>query len=127
MEVLKPCWAVATSGVPVREQLFNVSICHYNHYNLFHHGDFSRSFGRTFDPSGLEVATPILLQRDDGHKHRRGSHGDIIFLTSRGEVSIFFAVIFCKCTCRVVRQGCSICREQFISEVIWRNIKQNVL
>ncbi|GJN39428.1 hypothetical protein PR202_gb28546 [Eleusine coracana subsp. coracana] len=85
MEVLKPCWAVATSGVPVREQLFNVSICHYNHFNLFHHGDFSRSFGRTFDPAGLEVATPILLQRDDGHKHRRGSHGDIIFLTSRGE------------------------------------------
>ncbi|KAK3131349.1 hypothetical protein QOZ80_6BG0505260 [Eleusine coracana subsp. coracana] len=89
MEVLKPCWAVATSGVPVREQLFNVSICHYNHFNLFHHGDFSRSFGRTFDPAGLEVATPILLQRDDGHKHRRGSHGDIIFLTSRGEVTSY--------------------------------------
>jgi hypothetical protein len=103
MEVLKPCWAVATSGVPVREQLFNVSICHYNHYNLFHHGDFSKSFGRTFDPSGLEVATPILLQRDDGHKHRRGSHGDIIFLTSRGEVSIFLTVF--KCTSLVVRHG----------------------
>lgn len=87
MEVLKPCWAVATSGVPVREQLFNVSICHYNHLNLFHHGDFSRSFGRTFDTTGLEVATPILVQTDDGHRHRRGSHGDIIFLTSRGEVS----------------------------------------
>uniref|UniRef100_A0A0D9YKY0 FG-GAP repeat-containing protein n=1 Tax=Oryza glumipatula TaxID=40148 RepID=A0A0D9YKY0_9ORYZ len=89
MEVLKPCWAVATSGVPVREQLFNVSICHYNNFNLFHHGDFSRSFGRTFDTTGLEVATPILLQRDDGHKHRRGSHGDIIFLTSRGEVTSY--------------------------------------
>ncbi|XP_015689377.1 uncharacterized protein LOC102718059 [Oryza brachyantha] len=89
MEVLKPCWAVATSGVPVREQLFNVSICHYNNFNLFHHGDFSRSFGRTFDPTGLEVATPILLQRDDGHKHIRGSHGDIIFLTSRGEVTSY--------------------------------------
>ncbi|KAL6603393.1 hypothetical protein ACP70R_043754 [Stipagrostis hirtigluma subsp. patula] len=89
MEVLKPCWAVATSGVPVREQLFNVSICHYNHFNLFHHGDFSRSFGKTFDPTGLEVATPILLQRDDGHKHRKGSHGDIIFLTSRGEVTSY--------------------------------------
>jgi hypothetical protein len=25
---------------------------------------------------------------DDGHKHRRGSHGDIIFLTSPGEVSV---------------------------------------
>uniref|UniRef100_A0A0D9VB08 FG-GAP repeat-containing protein n=1 Tax=Leersia perrieri TaxID=77586 RepID=A0A0D9VB08_9ORYZ len=89
MEVLKPCWAVATSGVPVREQLFNVSICHYNNFNLFHHGDFSKSFGRPFDPTGLEVATPILLERDDGHRHRRGSHGDIIFLTSRGEVTSY--------------------------------------
>ncbi|CAN6162583.1 unnamed protein product [Urochloa humidicola] len=89
MEVLKPCWAVATSGVPVREQLFNVSICHYNHFNLFHHGDFSRSFGRKFDTTGLEVATPILVQTDDGHKHRRGSHGDIVFLTSHGEVTSY--------------------------------------
>nr|CAB3471542.1 unnamed protein product [Digitaria exilis] len=89
MEVLKPCWAVATSGVPVREQLFNVSICHYNHLNLFHHGDFSRSFGRKFDATGLEVATPILIQTDDGHKHRRGSHGDIVFLTSQGEVTSY--------------------------------------
>ncbi|PUZ58932.1 hypothetical protein GQ55_4G002200 [Panicum hallii var. hallii] len=89
MEVLKPCWAVATSGVPVREQLFNVSICHYNHFNLFHHGDFSRSFGRKFDTTGLEVATPILVQTDDGHKHRRGSHGDIVFLTSQGEVTSY--------------------------------------
>ena len=89
MEVL-PCWAVATSGVPVREQLFNVSICHYNHLNLFHHGDLSRSFGRTFDPSGLEaLAAAILLERDDGHIHRSGSHGDIIFLTSLGEVTSY--------------------------------------
>ncbi|OAY74659.1 hypothetical protein ACMD2_02370 [Ananas comosus] len=89
MEVLKPCWAVATSGVPVREQLFNASICHYNHFNLFPHGDFARSFGRTFDTSTLEVATPILVGRDDGHKHRRGSHGDVVFLTNRGEVTSY--------------------------------------
>lgn len=89
MEVLKPCWAVATSGVPVREQLFNASICHYSHFNIFQHGDFSRSFGRTVDSHSVEVATPILLHRDDGHKHRKGSHGDIIFLTSRGEVTSY--------------------------------------
>lgn len=82
MEVLKPCWAVARSDMPVWEQLFNVSICHYNHFNMFHHGDFSRIFGITFDTIGLEVVT------DDGHKHRRGSHGDIIFLTSPGELSV---------------------------------------
>jgi hypothetical protein len=60
MEVLKPCWTVARSDVPVWEQLFNVSICHYNHFNMFHHGDFSRNFGITFDTIGLEVVT------DDG-------------------------------------------------------------
>ena len=86
MEVLKPCWAVATSGVPVREQLFNASICHYTLFNLFQHGDFVRSFSRSADAVTLEVATPILVQRNDGHKHRRRSHGGDVFLTSRGEV-----------------------------------------
>lgn len=86
MEVLRPCWAVATSGVPVREQLFNASICHHSPFNLFQHGEFARHFGRTQDVSSLEVATPILVPRDDGHRHRKGSHGDVIFLTNRGEV-----------------------------------------
>ncbi|KAF5960962.1 hypothetical protein HYC85_002171 [Camellia sinensis] len=89
MEVLRPCWAVATSGVPVREQLFNASICHYSHFNFFQHGDFSRSFGHNLDVSSLEVATPILLPRSDGHRHRKGSHGDVIFLTNRGEVTSY--------------------------------------
>ncbi|CAF2129714.1 unnamed protein product [Brassica napus] len=85
MEVLKPCWAVATSGVPVREQLFNVSICHHTPFNFMHYGEFSRNFAQARDTSSLEIATPILIPRDDGHKHRR-SHGDVIFLTNRGEV-----------------------------------------
>ncbi|CAK7334421.1 unnamed protein product [Dovyalis caffra] len=88
MEVLRPCWAVATSGVPVREQLFNASICHHSPFNLFQHGDFGRNFGRT-DVSSLEVATPILIPRSDGHRHRKGSHGDVVFLTSRGEVTSY--------------------------------------
>ena len=72
MEVLRPCWAVATSGVPVREQLFNASICHhYSPFNLFQHGELSRGFGRTQDYNSLEVATPILIPRDDGHHHRK--------------------------------------------------------
>lgn len=85
MEVLRPCWAVATSGVPVREQLFNVSICRHSPFNLFP-GDLSRNFGRTHDLTSLEVATPILIPKSDGHRHRRGSHGDVVFLTNRGEV-----------------------------------------
>lgn len=86
MEVLRPCWAVATSGVPVREQLFNASICHRSPLNLFQHAEFTRHFGRTQDIASLEVATPILIPRDDGHRHRKGSHGDVVFLTNRGEV-----------------------------------------
>ncbi|KAJ4964612.1 hypothetical protein NE237_016461 [Protea cynaroides] len=89
MEVLRPCFAVATSGVPVREQLFNASICHRSHFNLLQHGEFSRSFDHTHDVGSLEVATPILIQRNDGHRHRKGSHGDVIFLTNRGEVTSY--------------------------------------
>uniref|UniRef100_A0A2P2JEZ0 Uncharacterized protein MANES_02G100000 n=2 Tax=Rhizophora mucronata TaxID=61149 RepID=A0A2P2JEZ0_RHIMU len=89
MEVLRPCWAVATSGVPVREQLFNASICHHSPFNLFQHGDFARNFGRTSDVSSLEVATPILIPKNDGHRHRKGSHGDVVFLTNRGEVTSY--------------------------------------
>ncbi|GER40391.1 FG-GAP repeat-containing protein [Striga asiatica] len=89
MEVLRPCWAVATSGVPVREQLFNASICHHSPFNLFQHGDFSRSYGRHVDTSSLEVATPILIPRKDGHRHRKGSRGDVVFLTNRGEVTSY--------------------------------------
>ncbi|CAA7391968.1 unnamed protein product [Spirodela intermedia] len=93
MEVLRPCWAVATSGVPVREQLFNVSICQHAHFNLFYHsGDFARTFGRAAaaaDTQSLEVATPILLPRPDGHRHRKGSHGDVIFLNNRGEMTAY--------------------------------------
>ncbi|KAK7309318.1 hypothetical protein RJT34_05945 [Clitoria ternatea] len=89
MEVLRPCWAVATSGVPIREQLFNVSICHYTHFNLFQHGELYRSYGRVSDIASLEVATPILIPRNDGHRHRKGSHGDVIFLTNRGEITSY--------------------------------------
>lgn len=84
MEVLRPCWAVATSGVPVREQLFNASICRHSPFNGFQHGEFTRGVSQHF-----EVATPILIRRDDGHRHRKGSHGDVIFLTSRGEVTSY--------------------------------------
>ncbi|KAJ0968484.1 hypothetical protein J5N97_025401 [Dioscorea zingiberensis] len=89
MEVLKPCWAVATSGVPVREQLFNASICHHTHFGFFHHGDFARNFGRNVDAGLLEVASPILIHTDDGPKHRKRSHGDVVFLTNRGEVTSY--------------------------------------
>ncbi|KAL2348565.1 hypothetical protein Fmac_002565 [Flemingia macrophylla] len=89
MEVLRPCWAIATSGVPIKEQLFNVSICHYTHFNLFQHGELYRSYNQGSDIASLEVATPILIPRSDGHRHRKGSHGDVIFLTNRGEITSY--------------------------------------
>lgn len=89
MEVLRPCWAVATSGVPVREQLFNASICHHSPFSLFQNGEYFRSFSRDTDTGSLEVATPILIQTNDGHRHRKGSHGDVVFLTNRGEVTSY--------------------------------------
>ncbi|KAG6549554.1 hypothetical protein Mapa_008935 [Marchantia paleacea] len=89
MEPVKPCWAVATSGVPVREYLFNGSICRHSPFNSFQPGDFGRSWGRTTNTAPLEVATPILIPRQDGHRHRKGSFGDVVFLTSRGEVTSF--------------------------------------
>lgn len=91
MEVLRPCWAVATSGVPVREQLFNASICRHPPFGVFYQGEFtSRTLGRgTVDAAHIDVATPLLVPRSDGHKHRKGSHGDVIFLTSRGEVTSY--------------------------------------
>lgn len=107
MEVLKPCWAVATSGVPVREQLFNASICRHGPFGV------SRAFGRTFDATPLEVATPILIPRNDGHKHRKGSHGDVIFLTSRGEVTSYFPGIH--------GQG-AIRRWQLLTGATWSNL-----
>ncbi|CAA2982991.1 uncharacterized protein LOC111401954 [Olea europaea subsp. europaea] len=89
MEVLRPCWAIATSGVPVREQLFNASICHHSPFNLFQHGEFSRSFGRHTDESSLEVAAPIFIQRNGGRGHREEHNGDVVFLTNRGEVTSY--------------------------------------
>lgn len=85
-EVVRPCWAVATSGVPVRESLFNGSICRHSPYTSFQPGDFNRAWGRTTNSAPLEVAAPVLLPKKDGHRHRKGSFGDVFFLTSRGEV-----------------------------------------
>lgn len=96
MQVLKPCWGVATSGVPVREPLFNGPICRHSALsNVFQQGGQfgntlgARAFARSHETGPLEVATPVLLPRKDGHRHRKGSHGDVIFLNSRGEVTSF--------------------------------------
>ncbi|MFS8024775.1 hypothetical protein Hanom_Chr16g01467391 [Helianthus anomalus] len=36
--------------------------------------------------NGKEVATPIVIPTNDAHKHRKGSHGDIVFLINYGHV-----------------------------------------
>ncbi|OMO56951.1 hypothetical protein CCACVL1_26096 [Corchorus capsularis] len=112
MDVLRPCWAVATSGVPVREQLFNASICHHSPFNLFQHGDFYRGFGRS-DTASLEVATPILIPKSDGHRHRKGSHGDVVFLTNRGEVTAYSPGL---------HGHDAVWRWQLLTEATWSNL-----
>ncbi|KAG0605780.1 hypothetical protein M758_9G087200 [Ceratodon purpureus] len=87
-EALKPCWAIATSGVPVREQLFNGTVCRHSPFQIFPSalGGFARQ-----QDSGdfVEVLAPVIVPHPDGKRHRKGSHGDIVFLNSRGEVTSF--------------------------------------
>lgn len=91
-EPLKACWAIATSGVPVREQLFNGSICRSRGNNLMQQEFGSRGFGLDdLDNTPLEVATPIILPLKDKHRHRKGSHGAAIFLNSHGDVTAYEA------------------------------------
>ena len=85
-EALKPCWAIATSGVPVREQLFNGTVCRHSPFQIFPQVTLG-GFGRQQDSGDfVEVLAPIIVPHPDGKRHRKGSHGDIIFLNSRGEV-----------------------------------------
>ncbi|XP_024389347.1 uncharacterized protein [Physcomitrium patens] len=89
---LKPCWAIATSGVHVREQLFNGTVCRHSPFQAYSHFDFSGEIDRRLNPEMgdfVEVLAPIILPHPDGKRHRKGSHGDIIFLNSRGEVTSF--------------------------------------
>nr|CAD1843570.1 unnamed protein product [Ananas comosus var. bracteatus] len=44
---------------------------------------FCKKLWKTFDTSTLEVATPILVGRDDGHKHREGAMEIRLFDKSR--------------------------------------------
>ncbi|XP_024368527.1 uncharacterized protein [Physcomitrium patens] len=90
-EALKPCWAVATSGVPVRAQLFNGTVCRHSPFQMFPHNEFSGDFGRRPHPGDalVQVVAPIILPHPDGQRHRKGSHGDVVFLNSRGEVTSF--------------------------------------
>jgi len=88
MEALKPCWAIATSGVPVVEQLFNGTICRHSPFDMFPHHDFTGDLGRQANTGDfIDVVAPVLLPHPI--QHRKGKHGDIIFLNSRGEVTSF--------------------------------------
>eukprot|EP00241_Pyramimonas_parkeae_P004151 CAMPEP_0114256276 /NCGR_PEP_ID=MMETSP0058-20121206/18057_1 /TAXON_ID=36894 /ORGANISM="Pyramimonas parkeae, CCMP726" /LENGTH=677 /DNA_ID=CAMNT_0001370813 /DNA_START=38 /DNA_END=2071 /DNA_ORIENTATION=- len=94
------CWATATTGIPVKEQLFNGSICRSGAGGAHDSAHFSRRRGsseETFSP--LEVAVPTLLPRRDAYlahspahaKLRRGAVHDVAFLNSRGEVTVYSA------------------------------------
>ncbi|KAJ4890189.1 FG-GAP repeat-containing protein [Raphanus sativus] len=71
MEVLKPCWAVATTGVPVGEQLFNVSTCHHAAFNFLHYGEHSQNFTDT------RLMCTATASRSGNGSFRRKQHGRI--------------------------------------------------
>lgn len=86
---VKPCTAIATSGVPNREILFNGTICKDT--------PFAASlgvFGNDWAGGAkkVETVTPVLLPRKGahprGHRHRR-PHGDVLFLNSEGVVTSY--------------------------------------
>ena len=86
------CWAVARSGVPVREQLFNGSICRPGRNNG---GATLPIYMRTPAMAAaehVEVAPPAMLPRyvlpgpAGPRPRRRPPPADAVFLNSRGEV-----------------------------------------
>eukprot|EP00899_Mesostigma_viride_P010191 jgi/Mesvir1/19173/Mv01192-RA.2 len=96
---VRRCWAVATSGVPVQEQLFNGSICRSS-VALDMMRLSTRTFGRDATHE-VEVAVPILMPYPrpgrtwkainymlPGVRHR-GLLYDAIFLNSFGEVTSY--------------------------------------
>jgi len=88
-EAIKPCWAVVTSGVPVKELLFNSTICRHSPFLSFSQAEFigSRAFGRSAESaSPLEVATPVLLPRPSERRRVKNGGSDVVFFNSRGEV-----------------------------------------
>ncbi|KAK9806239.1 hypothetical protein WJX72_006852 [[Myrmecia] bisecta] len=80
------CWALATSGVPPKEPLFNGSICRYA--SSFGHGALGgRNYQEMLAP--VEVAPPAFLPTPGKHGHIWRSHGLAVFLNSRGEVTAY--------------------------------------
>eukprot|EP00898_Chlorokybus_atmophyticus_P005991 jgi/Chlat1/6393/Chrsp44S05841 len=79
--LLRRCWAVATSGVPVREQLFNGSICRMASRTI--ERMFARNVFGDDSERGIAVAPPVLLPR----RHIRHGHHtfDSLFFNSFGE------------------------------------------
>eukprot|EP00958_Prasinococcus_capsulatus_P009172 scaffold897_cov402-Prasinococcus_capsulatus_cf.AAC.57 len=76
------CSGVVTSGVH-HEMLFNVSVCR-SKFGMDSHMP-SRAFGRTADGmSPLEVAAPVPVP----HSGHVSSAADVVFLNSRGEVTL---------------------------------------
>ncbi|EIE27009.1 hypothetical protein COCSUDRAFT_83568 [Coccomyxa subellipsoidea C-169] len=85
------CWAVAKSGIPPREPLFNATICRFPGQWGAESSARAFSFGTDGGVVPLEVAPPAFLPVPGPRGLYQQGHGLAAFLNSRGEVTAYNA------------------------------------
>ncbi|KAK9916603.1 hypothetical protein WJX75_004756 [Coccomyxa subellipsoidea] len=85
------CWAVAKSGIPPREPLFNATICRFPGQWGAEASARAFSFGTDGGVVPLEVAPPAFLPVPGPRGLYQQGHGLAAFLNSRGEVTAYNA------------------------------------
>ncbi|BDA41145.1 hypothetical protein COCOBI_01-8000 [Coccomyxa sp. Obi] len=83
------CWAVAKSGIPPREPLFNATICRFPGQWGAEASARAFSFGSDGGVVPLEVAPPAFLPVPGPRGLYQQGHGIAVFLNSRGEVTAY--------------------------------------
>eukprot|EP00475_Leptophrys_vorax_P030682 TRINITY_DN4615_c0_g1_i1.p1 TRINITY_DN4615_c0_g1~~TRINITY_DN4615_c0_g1_i1.p1 ORF type:complete len:386 (+),score=-5.88 TRINITY_DN4615_c0_g1_i1:171-1160(+) len=90
-QVVQSCHAVATSGIPPSQDLFNGSVCKPQAAVV----DYSLEMtGQAWNEHAtgvqrVSLVAPVLLPRRDRHRRHRRRHGDVIFFNSRGELTSY--------------------------------------
>eukprot|EP00195_Chlamydomonas_chlamydogama_P008599 CAMPEP_0202890806 /NCGR_PEP_ID=MMETSP1392-20130828/1099_1 /ASSEMBLY_ACC=CAM_ASM_000868 /TAXON_ID=225041 /ORGANISM="Chlamydomonas chlamydogama, Strain SAG 11-48b" /LENGTH=667 /DNA_ID=CAMNT_0049574447 /DNA_START=241 /DNA_END=2241 /DNA_ORIENTATION=+ len=87
------CSAVAMSGIPPRERLFEINICRTNKFisKVGTNAVFSHA---TASSTPTEFTTPVLLpipQLSHGYRSHRAQHGLLVFASNKGEVAAYNA------------------------------------
>ena len=92
------CVATATSGIPPREKLWRVNVCKSRAFMssgteglgaILEEGEDAEE-----ESAFTEILTPVMLPLPDlthGYRSRHGSHGLVLFATSKGQVTAISA------------------------------------